>query len=158
MKHRRAAVLQQHVEALAEVRLKLEKYISLGLNTDIGQGRRGTRSLQPPACSVFDKYVNSRYRRFTQSVRWSDCLWLGGQNTVINNRGSDAIVLSCAQPISLSLETLLLQSQVLQHDCASRRPRNPKRSLWLCVWDFGLLVPRTRSTHFTTQREKIQRR
>ena len=65
MKHRRAAVLQQHVEALAEVRLKLEKYISLGLNTDIGQGRRGTRSLQPPACSVFDKYVNSRYRRFT---------------------------------------------------------------------------------------------
>ena len=30
VKHRRAAVLQQNVEALAEVRLEVEEYISLG--------------------------------------------------------------------------------------------------------------------------------
>ena len=33
VKHRRAAVLQQNVEALAEVRLEVEEYISLGQNT-----------------------------------------------------------------------------------------------------------------------------
>ena len=33
VKHRRAAVLQQNVEALAEVWLEVEEYISLGQNT-----------------------------------------------------------------------------------------------------------------------------
>ena len=33
VKHRRAAVLQQNVEALAEVRLEVEEYTSLGQNT-----------------------------------------------------------------------------------------------------------------------------
>ena len=36
VKHRRAAVLQQNVEALAEVRLEVEEYISLGVGQKSG--------------------------------------------------------------------------------------------------------------------------
>ena len=79
VKHRRAAVLQQNVEALAKVRLKVEEYISLGQKS-------GTAAC---TCSSLDKYVNSRYRRCTYSqVQLSSVV-----GTVINVRGSDAFVL-----------------------------------------------------------------
>ena len=48
VKHRRAAVLQQNVEALAEVRLEVEEYISLGLRTEVGN----SSTHLPPSISM----------------------------------------------------------------------------------------------------------